>query len=913
MEPNRLVARRDELETIERFCAGASTGEGATALAISGPAGIGKTTVWRAGVERARSQGWRVLVAEAANREAALSFAGLADLLATVDDALLESPPPPQRRALAAALLRADDAGSSDFRALAAATTTVLGELAASQPTLIAVDDAQWLDAATADALRFALRRLGGAPVAALVSVRQGGGRPETFETALPRERRSELKLAPLTLAAVHEVIRARLGVALPRRALVRIVERTEGNVFFALEIARELLRSGDVARAADLPLPPSVQELVGLQVARLPPASRDALLLASALAVPTTAAVPVEDLAAAEDAGIVRVDAGGRIHFEHPLLASAIYESTPVARRRDAHRRLANRSEDLEERARHLALAAAGPDEVVAAELDAAVRHTAARGASTAAAQLAQLALAATPGHDADARARRTVTLAHQLLVAGETAGARAALEQECARYSEPGDLRARLLRELGSILWYEGERETGYGLLREALENARDPELAARTHAAAAWLLHDTDLPRAIEHADAAVGLFDPGQQPGPYSSALLLAAYLRLTNGEPPDEEAYMRGRALQEQGVEWDDVSPVVGMWPLLHDDFADARAIYRAGLERSRAAGDVTNVQGTLVRLAEIECWTGDWPEADRLAAEAVALADRTDSTAYLGSCLYARALVDAHLGRLESAQQAGERILATFEASVQAALGEWVLGFVALSRADAAGADAHYTRAQEIVDALGQREPARFRFQPDQVEAVVALGDLPRARALLDALDARGAVFPRPWLLATAARGRALLAAAGGDLAAAQAAGEEALRHHAELAMPFERARTLVVQGGILRRLKQKRAARTLLEEAVAIFERLGAPVWSATARAELARTATRRAAVGLTPTERRIAELAAAGFANPEIAARVFVSRKTVEANLARAYRKLGIASRAQLARALDRDASIS
>src|SRR5579875_3501356 len=479
-------------------------------------------------------------------------------------------------------------------------------------------------------------------PVAALVSVRQRGGRPETFETALPRERRSELKLAPLTLAAVHEVIRARLGVALPRRALVRIVERTEGNVFFALEIARELLRSGDVARAADLPLPPSVQELVGLQVARLPPASRDALLLASALAVPTTAAVPVEDLAAAEDAGIVRVDAGGRIHFEHPLLASAIYESTPVARRRDAHRRLANRSEDLEERARHLALAAAGPDEVVAAELDAAVRHTAARGASTAAAQLAQLALAATPGHDADARARRTVTLAHQLLVAGETAGARAALEQECARYSEPGDLRARLLRELGSILWYEGERETGYGLLREALENARDPELAARTHAAAAWLLHDTDLPRAIEHADAAVGLFDPGQQPGPYSSALLLAAYLRLTNGEPPDEEAYMRGRALQEQGVEWDDVSPVVGMWPLLHDDFADARAIYRAGLERSRAAGDVTNVQGTLVRLAEIECWTGDWPEADRLAAEAVALADRTDSTAYLGSCLYAR-------------------------------------------------------------------------------------------------------------------------------------------------------------------------------------------------------------------------------------------------------------------------------
>ena len=903
-----VVGRRRELAAIERFLTQAA--DGAAALTVRGPAGIGKTTVWEAGVELAVDIGRQALVARPAGVEASLSFAGLVDLFASVDDTALEFLPTPQRRALLAALLRDDPVGGRiDRRALATATASTLRELSRVEPILIAVDDAQWLDDATADALRFALRRGVDARVGVLCSVRTDTDRRETFETALPDDRRTDLELTPLTVAAIHEVIRARLGRSLPRPTVVKILERTDGNAFYALEIARELVHHG-IDDPGELPVPASAQELVRGRVGRLPRETRDALLLASALAVPTTSVASADAFDPAEQAGVVRIDSAGRIHFEHPLLAAAIYESASSTRRRNAHRQLVERADDLETRARHLALAAKGPDETVASELDDAASHTASRGASSAASELARLALQATPFDAHDARARRALTLAHYLLDAGESAAARAALEAVDASSVE-GDLRARILSDLGYSHSYEGDRESGYRLILEALEHVRDGVLAARTHGAAAWLWHDADVDRAIEHSDAAVALLDPDEHPGPYSLSLLLGAYLRLVNGEGDDEAAYRRGRELQNRPIDWDDTSPVLGMWPLVHDRFAEARGLYERGLGRSRSEGDVTSVQGTLVRLTEIACWTGDWVDADRWADECVALADRTASFAQLGSSLYARGLVDAHLGRLDEARAAGEEIVATFGTTTQGALGYWLLGFVALSLGDSRRADEEYSRSQAIVDVQGQREPARYRFQPDHVEAVVELGDLPRARTMLDSLERRATAFPRPWLLATSARCRALVAAADGDLADAAAAAAEAIVHHEGLEMPFERARTLLVQGRILRRLKQKRAAREALDEALGIFAGLGAATWVQATDAELHRLATRRAPDELTPTERRIAELAASGLSNPEIAGRVYVSRKTVEANLARAYRKLGISSRAQLGRALAEDAS--
>ena len=846
-----------------------------------------------------------MLVARPAGVEASLSFAGLVDLFAHVDDADLDPLPAPQRRALAAALLREDAVnGRIDRRALATATATALHELAHSGPILIAVDDAQWLDAATVNALSYALRRGVDASIGVLCSIRTDAERLNTFETVLPEERRAELDLTPLTVASLHEVIRARLGHSLPRPTIVKIVERTEGNTFYALEIARELVRRADLA-PTELPVPASAQDLARLSVGRLPRETRDALLLASALAAPTTAVASTAAFEPAEAAGLIEIDPAGRIRFEHPLLAAAIYESVSAETRRSAHQQLAGHSADPETRARHLALAAAGPDEAVAAALDAAAEHTAARGASAAAADLARLALEATPEGAHEARAQRTLTLAHHLLDAGESAESRAALAAFDASSVE-GDLRARLLRDLGYCLWYEGERDAGYRLVLEALDHARQAELAARTHAAAAWLWHDDDLDRGIAHADAAVALLDPDRQPGPYSWSLLLATYLRLLNGEGDDEAAYRRGRELQQRAIDWDDTSPVLGMWPVLHDRFSEARTFYEVGLERSQSEGDVTSVQGTLVRLAEIACWTGDWDDADRVA-DGVHGARRphlvVSATRQLALRPWPRGRAPRATGG-SSRRRRGDRH--GVRRTTQGALGHWLLGFVALCRGDPAMADLEYRRAQEIVDAQGQREPARYRFQPDHVEVVVEVGDLARAGELLARLEQRAAVFPRPWILATNARCRALLAAADGELTAAAVAAEQAIAQHEQLEMPFERARTLLVQGRILRRLKQKRDARAVLEEASAVFENLGALTWVQITESELSRLATRRAPDELTPTERRIAKLAASGLSNPEISTRVYVSRKTVEANLARVYRKLGISSRAQLGQAL-------
>jgi DNA-binding CsgD family transcriptional regulator len=344
-----------------------------------------------------------------------------------------------------------------------------------------------------------------------------------------------------------------------------------------------------------------------------------------------------------------------------------------------------------------------------------------------------------------------------------------------------------------------------------------------------------------------------------------------------------------------------------MWPLLCDDFDRARSLYEPGLARSRAEGDEHSVQGTFVRLVEIELWTGNWARADEYAREGAALAERIGSQAYLGSALYASGYLDAHLGRVEEARTAGERIVELFpNGEIQRTLGHWVLGFLALSLGDPVGAEEQLTQAAAGVATLGQREPARFRFDADLVEAVIALGDLGRAASLIDGLEQRGRILPRPWTLAMTARCQGLLQSARGDLDAARESIEQALEHHGRLQMPFERARTLLLFGQLLRRRKERRDARAAIAEALALFDELGAPLWAERARAELARVPARRAPSGLTATEQAIAALAATGLTNRAIAERIYVSPKTVESNLARVYRKLGIGSRAELGRAM-------
>lgn len=888
------LGRDRELAEVERFLDRVQ--QGPRALSLTGPAGIGKTTVWREASRLAAARGWRVLTSRPAQSEARLAFAGLADLLEPV---ALGELPSVQRHALDVAMLRAESGPEGvDPRIVGTAIVSVMRQLAARGPVLIAVDDAQWLDTASAEALSFAVRRVEGLPVGVVVSLRVEGARPTTFEQVLSAH---EVKIGPLGVAALHEIVKQHLSIAVPRPTLVQIVVASGGNPLYAVEITRELVRKGLPAPGARLPIPGSLMTLVATRVGLLPLEAKDALLLAACLSHPTAELVDVAALEAAEEKGIVHIEGGGRIRFDHPLLAAAVYESVPVARRLAAHRRLAEKVTDPEEQAIHLARGAAGPDEEIAARIEAAGVRAAGRGATAMAAQLARRSIELSPDAHSPNRIRRIIAAANYMSESAQGPAEAQRLLEDGLRGSDDSELSAELHFTLGQLTYGEGEDALRH--LERALALAKDPVLLAKIHAETAWQTR-VDMPRSLKHCDAVLSLIDGSESPVVYSSTLMLRAYLLLISGQGSDDEAIERGWRLQVPGR---DTSPVPLAWPVMHDDFAEGRARYEYGLTTRAGIGDELSGISLLAHMSEIELWTGNWPRADALATEAMEVVERSGSGSFLNNALFARGMVDAHLGRVDVARAAGERILSLDYVTADGPLrGHILLGFVAFSLDDLAQADVHYTAAAKILEGRGEREPARFRFQADHAEVVSGLGDLERAADMLDCLDERGRVFPRPWILATTARDRAALLAAEGDLDGALAKIHEAIEHHASLEMPFERAHTILVLGRIFRRRNERRAAREALNAALSEFERLGARLWVDKARGDIARVPVRKSPSDLTPTEEKIARLAADGLTNREVAERAFVSAKTVEANLARVYDKLGVRSRAELGRVM-------
>jgi DNA-binding CsgD family transcriptional regulator len=309
----------------------------------------------------------------------------------------------------------------------------------------------------------------------------------------------------------------------------------------------------------------------------------------------------------------------------------------------------------------------------------------------------------------------------------------------------------------------------------------------------------------------------------------------------------------------------------------------------------------------LYHLSELECWAGNWGAAERHALDAVRAAEEGEQALFLPSALYASALVDAHVGRVDRARAAGRKALQVAETMrnlTVAMMARSVLGFVELSVDDHAEAVRHLGGLSAELAAMEVGEPGIVRFPADAVEALIGIGEVERAGAIADELEERGRAVDRPWALATGARSRGLVLAARGELDAALAALDRALVEHRRLAVPFELGRTYLVKGTIERRAKQKRAAKESLSTALQAFERLGAPLWAAKAWAELDRTGLRpRAPLELTPTELRIAELVKTGKTSREVADTLFISVKTVDSNLTRIYRKLGVRSRTELA----------
>ena len=428
--PTEVIGREETLERIHAFL---DAGENGRALLLEGEAGIGKTTLWQRAVALAADRVARVLRAEPAELEVIFSFSAASDLLAAALDDVADRLPAPQRRALEVALFM-DDVGDGvvDQRAVAVAFLAALRALAAEGPVVVAVDDIQWLDAESALILSFAARRLTDEPIVFVLARRTGTSKgPLDIDRTFVRAGLTTLEIGPLSVGAIHRLLHERLGMSFARPTLVRLHDACAGNPFYALEIGRALHRRGDIDPGRPLPLPSRLDELVSERILALPPDAQEALAAVAATPHPTVSLVGAgRALDTAAEAGLVEID-GQRVRFTHPLLRSAAYALAGTEVLLRVHQRLAEAATDPEERARHLALGADRPDAAIAAELDHAAGRAAARGATEAAAELARLALHATPGTDDEDAVRRRLAVAAHDAGAGEPARARAELAQ--------------------------------------------------------------------------------------------------------------------------------------------------------------------------------------------------------------------------------------------------------------------------------------------------------------------------------------------------------------------------------------------------------------------------------------------------------------------------------------------------
>jgi DNA-binding CsgD family transcriptional regulator len=912
-----ILGREAEVGEITRFIE--SVHEGPSALLLEGAAGIGKTTLWHAGVTFAGEVGHQVLSSRAAESEARLSYAALGDLLE------LELPelPGPQKRALDAALLRDEVEGSPpDQRAVALATLAVLRALATSGPVIIAIDDIQWLDAASVRVLSFAARRLRDEPIRILVAMRSGFGGDPLGLGRMTGSGLHRMRVGPLGEETMIHLLRDHVGEDLAHPILRRLHTVSHGNPFFALEIARALANQAVRPEPGEpLPVPEDLHELLGARLSALPSSAADAMLVVAAATRPTVdlvlGATPRRDRALAginkaEEADIVE-RRGERIEFTHPLLGSTVYAAASTDTRRSLHRRLADVIVDPEEKARHLALAADGADREVAEALDVAARHAAARGAPDAAADLAELARKVTPPEDAAGILRRGVDAAVYHFDAGDAARSFALLEGTIAN-SEPGPDRARILFQLAAISWLDLPRVRSL-CEQGLLEAGGDPSLSAAILEHLAWVgIYRGDLVDAAKHAKASTeharGIADLTIRGDSLSTFGMVEFLLGRPAEDSMHEALRLQDHAMTEGGgVGATGYTPSRAcyglqlLWAGRLDASRDALQEELSGFEER---GRYLVRDELLCYLAEVECRAGNWEIAARLAEEAYEIDIESGRVLGRGHTLFPKALIEAHRGDVDGARtdaEEGLRLCMLNEDLLDASCHGAVLGFLELSCSDPAAAIERLEPVLEFLEAMGSAEPGVIPCVPDAIEAFIASGELERAEELLVDHAAKGRALDRPWALATAARCRGLLAAARGDHPASMAAFEEAMEHHVRLEMPFELGRSLLALGEAQRRFKQRRAAGGSFRAALETFERLGAPLWAEKARADLARIGGRAAEPGaLTPTEQRVADIVAEGRTNREVADALFVSVKTVEANLSRIFQKLGIRSRRQL-----------
>jgi DNA-binding CsgD family transcriptional regulator len=922
--PCDIVGRGAELDALDA-CLDRLDREPA-AVVFEGQAGIGKTTVWSGVFERAARRRLTVLSCRPAEPETKLAFASLADLLEPVAETILPQLPEPQRMALDVALMRTSPRGTApSARAVAMAVLSTLRTLSGTTPVVLAIDDQQWLDRASAEALAFALRRIGDRRVGVVGTVRlqdDGARDPLGLREAF-KGRIERVEVGPLSLSALHHLIRSHLAHVFPRPTLRHITETSGGNPFFALEQARALIEAGEQVRPGDpVPVPETLLSIVMHRLERLPVLARRLLLLASALAAPTVDLVGdaaaggdvASSLAGAQQARVIELH-DRHIRFVHPLLAYAIYSSVSPEARRALHRRLADVIASPEERARHLALAAAAPDEDVARALDDASSMARRRGAPDAAGELQELAARLTPLDDPEASRRRRTSAAEHFFHAGDRAHARALLETMLAEPTA-GAERAKALRLLGQIRGHEDSFADAAAYLREALAHADEPSLSAPIKLDLAFATFSLgDLPAAIDAAREALSDAERLGNPGLVADALCVVVMGEFMAGRGTDYVRIQRALALEDRtraGQLLLRPTSMIAMIATYEGRLSDADGMLREQSTWATERGEESELPFLLFHLAQLEWWRGEFGSTARYAEEAIMLASQTGSETMRSIGLLWRAAARSGCGDVAVARADFEESRALIDKTgyVQ---GDLLLRMIKaasdLSLGDVVTVERTLAPLIAVVEATGLAEgsffgePFAVYFVPDAVEALIALDQVPRATAVLELFARLAERLERPWALASVARCRGLLAAAQGDLDAALLSAEDAVARWRRLEMPIELGRALLVLGLVRRRRGDRRLARDALTEALAVFRDRGATPWADRATEELARIPIRRGAPDdLTPTEEQVATLAGEGRTNREIGRALFIGVKAVEANLTRVYAKLGIRSRAEL-----------
>jgi DNA-binding CsgD family transcriptional regulator/tetratricopeptide (TPR) repeat protein len=891
-----LLGRTHEEAQLHELAAGSRARRGA-AITIVGAPGVGKTALLQA----VAPAGVRALDVTAAESEVALPWTGLAALLEPllVYDAALT---PTAGRALRGAFALEQQTVAESARVLHAAVA-LLAAAAAREPLLLRVDDVQWLDPSSRQAIAFIARRAESIGVAAITVWSQRG---EPFEP-----------WPGVPVLTIGELGRAD-ALALARRAGVApvvaeaLVSAVGGNPLALIEAPAQLSpaeREGRHALPAALPVGTRLEIAYARRLEALPSATREALVVAALSADGATAPLQaalggLDVLAPAEDAGMIAIDARG-LSFAHPIVRTAVDRAATPSARRAAHRALAA-AVSGPQRAWHLAAAAQAPDEALAAGLETLGYDAAQRGAPATAATA--LARAAELSPDRARAIGRTVAAAAMAITGGSPARATALLDPVLPEAREP-ELRADVQLLRGMAMQQGGSPMAAFALLEAEAER-----VAAHDRARAAGLLTQAGV-ALVAHGpmDRLAALAERAQELAPPEAELVpavLHASALATLGEHARARVLLRRRhtalrALDPTGP-GHEILAVAALVHLWMEDYDDAERLLSWLVETCRERGAIVAIAFPLAVSASLHLRRGSLGEAARLSDEAVGLGEDAVGSFLHSVTLTTAAFVAANLGDgaacIRHAEQA-RAIALRLDLTSTLACAEQALGFLALGAGDARTAVFHLERAREHTQRFGSRDPSFLYTHADLAEAYVRTGRTADATAVLDELAAGAAATGGAWAAAAAARCRLLV---GGDdgldehIAAAIAA-------HARLPQPFELARTQLCAGERLRRARRRADARPPLAGAYATFAALGAEQWAARAAFELRAAGGRRVERSpddevLTARERDVCTLVAGGATNREVAGALYMSPRTVEHHLRMAYRKLGVRSRTEM-----------